>query len=289
MRLGTQQQYNDAPWMQIAESYLGVREVRGDENPVILKFFREAGHPEIKEDEVAWCSAFVNAVLYEAGLRGTQNLMAKSFLRWDGGDKVTQPRFGDIAVFNRGKPNSGLGHVTFVVKADANTVTCLGGNQGQVGEVNVDIASRARLVGFYRPRYTAKAPVLPLITDQEKKNTKPEATTVAGGAAAVATGLISGNYIIGLAVLGAFTIAAFAFFYLRQKRAKTDIQAMQPQDVVLSRVDAAKQIAAFKSPYPRARVKVVNVRGRHLVRVDVPKAKKPSKPAAKKVAKKGTR
>ena len=48
-----------------------------------------------------WCAAFVNAVLEESNIQGSQSLLARSFLNW--GDPVDKPHPGDIVVFPRGK------------------------------------------------------------------------------------------------------------------------------------------------------------------------------------------
>lgn len=248
MSLGTEEQYAAAPWMKIAESYLGVKEIRGGENPVILKFFAEAGHKEIVEDEVAWCAAFVNAVLFEAGLHGTQNLMAKSFLNWAGGTPVTEPQFGDVVIFTRGKPSQGLGHTTFFLEWDEDTVTCLGGNQGAVGEVNVEKISRGALIGFRRPIYKpVPKPVTPAITDVEKPDQKPQAAGAVGtlGAAVVA---FWGDYQTALIVAAVAALAVFALWYWQQQKKKADVDAMTPQYRPSSRVAAAEKIAAFVPP-----------------------------------------
>lgn len=248
MSLGTQEQYDAAPWMKIAESYLGTKEIRGGENKVILRFFAEAGHSEIKEDEVAWCSAFANAVLFEAGLHGTQNLMAKSFLNWAGGTKVTEPQFGDVAIFTRGKPSQGLGHVTFFLDWDEDTVTCLGGNQGAVGEVNVEKISRGALVGFRRPIYKpVPKPATPAITDKEQPDQKPQATGALGGIGAVLA-TIWGDYQTAL-IIAAFTVLViFAYWYWSKMKSEKDAAAMTPQYRPSSRTAAAQKIAEYVPP-----------------------------------------
>ena len=196
--------YALAPWMKVAESYLGVTEISGaEDNPVIVKFFRNAGHPEIKDDETAWCSAFANAVMFESNIRGTNNLMARSWLNWEDGEKVVTPRFGDIVVFKRGNSNV-YGHVAFFESWDSNFVYVLGGNQG-VGQVNRTRIPRANLLGFRRPAESAKMnPQVPKMTTKREVRVRPE-DLIAGGAGAVAAtqspvGLIV--FFIILAVVG---------------------------------------------------------------------------------------
>lgn len=85
--------------------------------------------------QTEWCAAFVNMVLLEQGLPTSASvsdypLTARSFLFW--GDKVKEPKQGDIVVFKRG--NSGWqGHVAFYVSSiqidGKDYYYVLGGNQ----------------------------------------------------------------------------------------------------------------------------------------------------------------
>ena len=111
---------------EIALSQYGIKERQGGENYEILKYFREIGFPEIKEDEVPWCSAFMNWCMMKAGLPITKNLAARSWLGW--GMKVMVPEIGDIAVFRRGT-TGWQGHVGFYIQNDGAYVWVLGGNQ----------------------------------------------------------------------------------------------------------------------------------------------------------------
>jgi len=130
---------------EIALSQYGEKERRGGENNVILKYFSEIGFPEIKEDEVPWCSAFVNWCVMKAGLPITKNLAARSWLGW--GKKVMVPEIGDIAVFRRGT-TGWQGHVGFYVKNDGFYVWVLGGNQSD--EVRISKYPGTELLGYRR-------------------------------------------------------------------------------------------------------------------------------------------
>lgn len=81
-----------------------------------------------------WCAAFVNSVLRDQGIRGTQDhphpLTARSFLTW--GEESPLPEPGNVIVFPRG--NQGWqGHVGFYVKSEfingIEYYVILGGNQ----------------------------------------------------------------------------------------------------------------------------------------------------------------
>ena len=110
---------------------LNWKEIAGNKsNPLILECYKSVDDldcPELErnDDEIPWCSCYMNKKIQEAGGRGTRSAMARSWLRW-GRKSIGNP--GDIAVFERG--NDGYsGHVTFVVKIEGNIVSCLGGNQ----------------------------------------------------------------------------------------------------------------------------------------------------------------
>lgn len=86
---------------------------------------------------VPWCAAFVNTVLSEHSIPGSdtvhsQPLLARSFLHW-GLPRSGDPHMGDVVVFPRGN-TSWQGHVGFYVgnSVDAQGKTqwiILGGNQ----------------------------------------------------------------------------------------------------------------------------------------------------------------
>jgi uncharacterized protein (TIGR02594 family) len=96
-----------------------------------------------------WCAAFINAVLRESGIPGSESvseypLTARSFLKW--GTKAEEPLAGDIVVFPRGDV-SWQGHVGFYL----NTVNIngveyyqiLGGNQSNKVSIELYPASKA--------------------------------------------------------------------------------------------------------------------------------------------------
>lgn len=107
---------------------------------------------------VQWCAAFVNSILRENNIDGSESisstpLMARSFLDW--GDPVDHkkdsPQLGDIVIFPRGRA-SWQGHVGFYV----DTVTLdgkeywrvLGGNQNN--SVNIELYDPKKALGVRR-------------------------------------------------------------------------------------------------------------------------------------------
>lgn len=135
------------PWMPVAWTEFGQSEIAGaGTNPRIAAYFRRAGHPEIRDDETAWCAAFVGACLEDAGLKSTRSLAARSYLTW--GAAIEQPVPGAVTVLSRGSDPS-LGHVGFLAGFTDARVYLLGGNQSD--SVSIAAFDRSRVLGFRLP------------------------------------------------------------------------------------------------------------------------------------------
>jgi uncharacterized protein (TIGR02594 family) len=135
-------------WLALARADLGTREEPGDaDSPAVLAYYRDAGHPEVRDDSVAWCSAFVGAQLERSGVPSSKQLNARSYLTW--GKKIDKPVPGCVVVLSRGDPRGWQGHVGFCVGDDRDSVRILGGNQGDA----VSIASfpKSRVLGYRWP------------------------------------------------------------------------------------------------------------------------------------------
>lgn len=132
----------------IARLHLGLREIPGPEDhPEIMAMYDRVGHPWVEHDEVAWCAAFVGSCLEQAELRSTRSLTARSYLNWGVPVDLSEARAGDIAVFRRGS-SSWQGHVAFFVKASADDIKVLGGNQADA--VSIARFPRQKLLGIRR-------------------------------------------------------------------------------------------------------------------------------------------
>jgi uncharacterized protein (TIGR02594 family) len=122
--------------MEIARSKLGVHEIPGPEADAFIVECLESttlGEPENQSDETPWCSAFVNRIMQLAGIEGTNNAWARSWLDW--GREPNDAEFGEgvVVVLSRG---SSSGHVGFLEDWDDGRVKLLAGNQGNaVSEV----------------------------------------------------------------------------------------------------------------------------------------------------------
>ena len=139
------------PWMVIARSLEGTREIAGRKhNPKILAMWKRAKLP-FTDDETPWCAGFVGACLEQAGFRSTRSAAARSYERWEYGTRLRKPVADCIVVFWRGKRAGWSGHVGFVDSIDQQgRLMVLGGNQGNA--VNVKPFNRARLVGYFWPK-----------------------------------------------------------------------------------------------------------------------------------------
>ena len=126
----------------IAGQKLGMNE--RDQNAALQEFMRNGGQ-NLDPAVTAWCAAFVNASLAQAGLEGTGKLNARSFMDW--GQATEQPNRGDLAVFSRGDPNGWQGHVGFFDGyGDDGRIRVLGGNQSDA--VSKAYYDPSRLLGF---------------------------------------------------------------------------------------------------------------------------------------------
>ncbi|WP_394749487.1 TIGR02594 family protein [Spongiimicrobium salis] len=134
--------------VNIALTQYGITEIRGQQdNPEILKYFNVIGFDGSQlKDETAWCSAFMNWVALEAGCQHTGKLNARSWL--DVGERVAEPKIGDVAILWRESPQSWKGHVGIFISEDENNIHILGGNQSN--QVNIRTYPKRRLLEFRR-------------------------------------------------------------------------------------------------------------------------------------------
>lgn len=136
----------DLPWMKSAYAHLGVHEGTDlKANPLVLRFFQEAGHGEVKNDHrTPWCAAFVGAMLAQCGIKPTGTLWALDYARW--GQKLAGPLVGAVGYKRR---QGGGGHVFFIASFDARFVYALGGNQND--QVCISRIPRAQVAGYRWP------------------------------------------------------------------------------------------------------------------------------------------
>lgn len=138
----------EAPWLLWANRQIGLREFKGTlHNPRIIQMFHDIKAKWFTTDETPWCAAFVGSMLEQSGWKSTRSARARSYENW--GVRMDKPVIGAVCVLSRGK-NPKHGHVGFVTCHTNNTVTLLGGNQGD--KVSYVSFPKSRVVGYYWPK-----------------------------------------------------------------------------------------------------------------------------------------
>lgn len=190
---------------ELAQAEVGTAEWKNGNNPKVVAYFKDSGNAGVKDDETAWCAAFVGAMLKRAGLKGTGKLNARSYLEWGTPVDRKDAKPGDIVIFKRGN-SSWQGHVAFFVKDRGALIDVLGGNQSNA--VNVKGYQSAALLGIRRaPKATlgkikvptpATAPKNPAQRAADPKAPTPAKDTVGG----LAGGLTGGGVVLALVAFG---------------------------------------------------------------------------------------
>jgi len=137
-------------WLEIADAERGQKEIKGGENPRIIEYHATTTLAA-KEDEISWCSSFVNWCMEQAGIKGTGLANARSWLKW--GCPLEIPVEGCIVILKRGAPPSG--HVCFFLREDDTSIACLGGNQSD--QVKVSVFKKADVLGYRWPNEATSA------------------------------------------------------------------------------------------------------------------------------------
>ena len=139
-----------APWLEWAYLALGETRIPGaGSSPAIVDFLNVVGAGEAG-DETAWCSAFANWCMQQAGIRGSGVANARSWLDW-GNAALARPVVGCVTVLWRNQPNGWQGHVGFYTGETAGELLLLGGNQTNASRVTISSYPKTRLLGFRWP------------------------------------------------------------------------------------------------------------------------------------------
>lgn len=137
----------ETPWLDIAMSQLGVREIPGLSHADAILEYHKTTTLKATTDETPWCSSFVNWCFKKAGIPGTNSAAARSWLKWG---EETEPRRGCVVVLSRGS-NPVNGHVGFYLgTAPGGRIIVLGGNQGN--QVSKQKFPKTQVIGYRWPK-----------------------------------------------------------------------------------------------------------------------------------------
>jgi len=134
------------PWLDMAVQKKGLNEKTN--NAALRTFLKSDGHALGDPAVFPWCGDFVEtcvAVTLPKEFLPANPYLARNWMKFG---RETKPRFGAIAVFERGT-NGIDGHVTFVVGQGPGVLYCLGGNQSN--SVSVTPIKTDRLLGCRWP------------------------------------------------------------------------------------------------------------------------------------------
>ena len=122
----------DLSILQSALKDLNVQEYKQKNisNPKINKYHKSTGHNY--DDNIPWCSSFLNYHVKKVGYQGTNSAAAGSWRKW--GVKSKRPLVGAIAVMPRYEKGKRVGnHVGIIKEIHGDSIVLLGGNQGKEG------------------------------------------------------------------------------------------------------------------------------------------------------------
>lgn len=153
----------ELPWIATARTQLGIKEIPGAKHePQILQYWKDIGINWGTTDEIAWCAAFVGAMLKRTGMDFLPTGMARGYMDFvkvlKKGQILKQPAYGAIGVMWTGSKTGTQGHVGFVVGQDANNpdrILLLAGNQGN--QVSIASFPKSQFLGFIWPNLAPTA------------------------------------------------------------------------------------------------------------------------------------
>lgn len=131
-----QQSHEEFPWLPIAYTEFGTREIPGAKhNPRIVEYLMSTDlaqkYPSLP-DETDWCAGFVNWCIEKAKLPSTNSAVVNPWKGW--GKASNPPKRGAVTTFLW---DDGWAHVSFYLGEVGNYVICLGGNQSDAVWISV--------------------------------------------------------------------------------------------------------------------------------------------------------
>jgi uncharacterized protein (TIGR02594 family) len=133
-------------YVALAELEIGTKEIKGGENKRIIEY-HSATKLKASEDEVAWCSSFINWLMMKCGYERSHSAAARSWLSV--GTKLKGFEKYAIVVFKRGN-SAWQGHVAIAIDETKDGVRVLGGNQSN--SVSYATYRKSDVLGYFRPK-----------------------------------------------------------------------------------------------------------------------------------------
>ena len=120
------------PWLDNARADLGVHEIKGKKhNERILEMLREIGHPEVQNDEDAWCATALGSWLVRAGKPTSKPVkLNRSGLSYEDYGTPCEPKTGAISVstYTKAGKKDWRRHVGIITEVTPTRLNVLGGN-----------------------------------------------------------------------------------------------------------------------------------------------------------------
>lgn len=142
-----------AAWLTFAEKErsLGIHRGGGaTSNEHITSYAKATSMGTTTDANYAYCAAFANWCLAQAGYSGTNNAMAASFKTWGRATRGGKAAYGAVAVI---KFPEGGHHVTFIIgKNGESRLITLGGNQGSNHAVSKSSVPASWVVALRYPK-----------------------------------------------------------------------------------------------------------------------------------------
>jgi uncharacterized protein (TIGR02594 family) len=143
-------------WYRLALNEIGTTEDNDNSGAAIARYRKLA---QCGSDHDPWCAIFANAMfaLCAPPVPGTKSASSQSFRDNSNFVQLDGPALGAVVVFWRNSPRSGLGHVGFYRGETAESIYVLGGNEGDM--VQIEPMSKHQLRGYWWPVLAPKPPI----------------------------------------------------------------------------------------------------------------------------------
>lgn len=130
---------------QVCLQHFGLKEIKGKKHEEkIIEAFKLAGFGWIKDDETAWCAAWMVYCFHHAGMEPIKTVRAREWQNY--GNETKTPKLGDIVTFWRISKASNYGHVGFYVNENETHIQVLGGNQSN--SVSIQWYKKSQLLSY---------------------------------------------------------------------------------------------------------------------------------------------